>query len=177
MTKLNLQKNPLNSKNFEDELINSLKSGKSLIGNDGVVTNLIKNILEKALSTELEDHLLKNSSNSNRRNGYGSKMVKSDFGKFELETPRDRDSSFTPEILPKGETVISESLDNHILKLYSSGMGYEDISSTVKEIYGYETSNSFISKITDKIMPEIDQWRRVRICLSNNIFRCNAFQR
>ena len=159
MTKLNLQENLLNSSSFEDELINSLKSGKPLIGSDGVVTNLIKNIIEKSLAAELDDHLLSNSSSTNRKNGYGSKMVKSDFGKFKLETPRDRNASFNPEILPKGETVISESLDNHILKLYSSGMSYQDIRSTVKEIYGYETSNSFISKITDKIIPEIDEWR------------------
>jgi putative transposase len=161
MTKLNLQKDILNSDNFESDLINSIKLGKPLIGNDGVITKLLKNVLEKALSAELDNHLLcQNSSDrTNRKNGYGSKVVKSDFGKFEIDTPRDRDSSFNPEILPKGQTVISEALDNHILKLYSSGMGYEDICSTIKEIYGYETSNSFISKVTDKIIPEIDQWR------------------
>lgn len=156
--KNNLQKF-LNYSDFESNLIESMKSGKSLIGSDGLITNLLKNILEKALATELDEHLNNDQSANNRRNGYSSKTVKSDFGKFELETPRDRNSSFTPQILPKGETVISESLDNHILQLYSSGMGYEDISSTIKEIYGYETSNSFISKITDKILPEIDEWR------------------
>ena len=81
-----------------NQAIEKLKSGKGLLGEDGILTPLIKQLTEAALQSEMEQHLSKKT-NPNRRNGYGNKTVKSSVGSFELETPRDRDGSFEPQII------------------------------------------------------------------------------
>ena len=89
-------------------------------------------MLEAALEGEIETHLnnCQENNSPNRRNGKTSKIVKSESGTFELETPRDRSSTFEPEIVKNRQTILNESLDNKILSLYSIGMSYEAISNT-----------------------------------------------
>lgn len=146
---------------FQEEAISQLKSGQPLTGKDGVLTPLIKQILEVALDGEMESHLsdCKEEDRPNRRNGLQSKTIKSGFGCFELDTPRDRNSSFEPEIIKKRQTVLNESLDNKVLSLYALGMSYDAISEHLAELYGLEVSSGKISQITDKLLPVITEWR------------------
>jgi transposase-like protein len=146
---------------FKKEAIDKLKSGQDLTGKNGILTPLIKEILEAALEGEMESHLsnCKEDGQSNRRNGKLKKTMKTGTGTFELETPRDRESSFEPELVKKRQTVLNESLDNKILSLYAAGMSYETITDHLKDMYGLDVSSAKISLITDKLMPIITEWR------------------
>ena len=146
---------------FQKEAIDKLKMGQSLTGKGGILTPLIKEIIEAALEGEMDSHLLdcKNQEQINRRNGKLRKTVKTDTGSFELETPRDREGSFEPEIVKKRQTVLNESLDNKILSLYAAGMSYSAITEHLAELYGLEISTAKISLITDKLLPIITEWR------------------
>lgn len=146
---------------FKKEAIDKLKAGQGLTGKDGVLTPLIKEILEAALDGEMEAHLTecKTQGQSNRRNGNLKKTMKTNTGTFELETPRDREGSFEPEIVKKRQTILNESLDNKILSLYAIGMSYGAIASHLSEMYGLEVSPAKMSLITDKLMPVILEWR------------------
>lgn len=146
---------------FQEDAISQLKSGQSLTGKDGVLTPLIKKILEAALEGEMDSHLTdcREQGLPNRRNGKQTKTVKSGVGSFELETPRDRESSYEPEIIKKRQTVLNESLDNKILSLYALGMSYEAICEHLNDLYGLEVSPAKISQVTDKLLPVITEWR------------------
>ena len=98
-------------------------------------------------------------SSVNRRNGKMKKLVSGESGTFELETPRDRNGSFEPQIVKKRQTVITEELDNKILALYALGVGYQDISKQMVDMYGYEVSPATITSVTDKLLPAITEWR------------------
>jgi len=158
-TKIDL--NSFDFNQFQKEAIDKLKSGQSLTGKEGVLTPLIKEILEAALEGEMDAHLsaCKTQEQSNRRNGKLKKTLKTATGAFELETPRDREGSFEPEIVKKRQTVLNESLDNKVLSLYALGMSYEAIAEHLAEMYGLDVSASKISLITDKLIPVITQWR------------------
>jgi transposase-like protein len=146
---------------FKEEALSKLKSGQSLTGKEGILTPLIKEILEAALEGEMDSHLstCKEDGQANRRNGKLRKTMKTGTGSFELETPRDRESSFEPELVKKRQTVLNESLDNKVLSLYAAGMSYETITEHLKDMYGLDVSPAKISLITDKLMPIITEWR------------------
>jgi transposase-like protein len=141
---------------FEDAL-RSLKSGKPLEGQDGAIRPLVKRLLEASLEGEMDIHL--EGSRPNRRNGKGRKQVKTSMGEVSIETPRDRDGTYSPELIPKRQRSLGPSLENKIISLYSMGMSYRDISAHVDEMYGMELSPSQLTTITDKIWPEIEEWR------------------
>jgi len=143
---------------FEKEAICRLKSGEDLTGKDGILTPLVKKILEKALEAELEQHIQEDDT-PNRRNGRLKKQMKSGHGPFELETPRDRNSTFEPEIVKKRQTILGTSLENKILSLYALGMSYQDIRDHIEDLYGIEMSQGMLNQITDKILPEIHEWQ------------------
>jgi transposase-like protein len=149
---------------FKRDAIAKIYAGKPLTGKDGIFSDMIKEVLETALDEELNQHITSEKSElgtefNNRRNGYNSKTLKTKESAFSLDTPRDRNSSFEPQIIKKGQTVFNEELDNKIIALYGLGMGYRDISSHMEEIYGIEISKSSITAITDKILPKIKQWQ------------------
>jgi putative transposase len=146
---------------FRAEAIEQLKSGHSLTGRDGILTPLIKEILEAALDGEMDSHLTdcKADNTPNRRNGKLIKTMKTGTGAFDLATPRDRDGSFEPEIIKKRQTILNESLDNKVLSLYALGMSYEAIGDHLTEMYGLEVSPAKISLITDRLLPIITEWR------------------
>ena len=149
---------------FKRQAIAKIYQGKPLTGKDGIFSDMIKEILETALSEELDQHLKQekrevgNDSN-NRKNGYNSKTLRTKDSAFVLDTPRDRSSSFEPQIVKKNQTVLTEELDNKIIALYGLGMGYRDIVSHMEEIYGTPISKSSITAITDKILPKIKEWQ------------------
>lgn len=147
---------------FKNQAIADMKAGKSLVGKDGIFTPLMKEFLEAALEGEMNSHMatcLEDSENHNRRNGKSNKTIQSPMGAFELETPRDREGSFEPQIVKKRQTVLNASLDNKILGLYGLGMSYQDIASHLKEMYDFDVSPGTISAVTDKLLPVITEWR------------------
>ena len=163
----NLQSDSQNYPNydsFKEQIIAGLRSGKGLTGKDEIFSGMVKDVLETMLSEELNQHLSSQrkdlgSNFDNRKNGYNSKTVKTKDSAFVLDTPRDRNSSFEPQIIRKNQTVLTEELDNKIIALYGFGMGYRDISEHIKDIYGIEISKSSITAITDKILPKIKDWQ------------------
>ena len=135
-----------------DNAVQELLAGKQIGGKDGVLAPLIKELVEAALEAEVESHIANEvlSGKKNRRNGYNKKTIKSSVGKFELETPRDREGSFEPQIVKKHQTTISDEIEEKILSMYALGMSYRDISSHIEEIYQINLSTTTISNITDK---------------------------
>lgn len=141
---------------FEDALA-ALKSGKTLEGRDGALTPLIKRLIEASLEGELDAHL--EESRPNRRNGKSKKRVKTSHGEVEINTPRDRDSTYEPELLPKRVKSLGPSLENKIISLYGLGMSYQDICNHIEEMYGMELSKAQLTAITDKVWPEVQEWQ------------------
>jgi putative transposase len=138
--------------------LKGIQEGKPFTGKGGVLTSLIKNLAEAALEAELDSHLGQEVS-ANRRNGKSKKTIKSLDGNFELETPRDREGSFTPKIIKKHQTTLSDEIEQKIIALYGLGMSYNDIAAHLKEIYGLEISNGTLSAITDKIIHTVKEWQ------------------
>jgi putative transposase len=142
------------------QVLEDIRSGKSLVGADGALTPLIKQIIEASLEGELDAHLNESEAcKNNRRNGKLKKTMKSHLGTFELETPRDREGSFEPQLVKKRQTVLNQSLDDKVLALFCLGMSYEDISKHLVDMYGVEISKATISSVTDKLIPLITEWR------------------
>ena len=146
---------------------------KALIEDYGIKdTNDIKDMLKDLMSgtiqtmleTEIEHELgyAKNSvsdkSTSNSRNGYSKKTVRSEYGNINLDIPRDRNAEFEPQIIPKYQREIT-GMEGQILSLYAKGMSSRDIEEHLNNLYGIDVSPSMISKITDKIIPEIREWQ------------------
>lgn len=144
--------------NFERDAISALKEGKELGGKDGVLAPMLKRLLEAAMEGEMEAHL-KEKDLPNRRNGKMSKKVKTGFGSLDINTPRDRNSSFEPQILPKRQTTLGASLDHKVISLYGIGMSYADICAHLEELYGVTTSPATLSTITDRVIDEVKAWQ------------------
>ena len=138
--------------------LKGIQEGKPFTGKDGVLTSLIKNLTEAALEAEIDTHLGKEVA-ANRRNGKSKKTIKSLNGNFELETPRDRDGTFSPKIVKKHQTTMSDEIEQKIIALYGLGMSYNDIAAHLKEIYGLEISNGTLSAVTDKIIHVVKEWQ------------------
>jgi len=147
-----------------DVLMKDYKKPEDLIGENGLLKQLTKRLLERAMQAELTEHLGyekhspqgKNSGNS--RNGGYKKTITGDFGNLEVTTPRDRNSTFEPVILPKGETRFT-GFDDKIISMYSRGMTTRDIQGHLQEIYGIDVSPSLISQVTDAVSEEVLLWQ------------------
>jgi transposase-like protein len=146
---------------FKQQLLEGIKAGKPLSGKDGLLTPLLKEVIEASLEGELDAYLQEEDSNNinNRRNGYTNKEIRSESGTFQLSTPRDRNSSFEPQIVKKRQTILNDTMDQKILSLFSSGMGYTEISNHIADMYDVDVSTSTISAITDRLIPKITEWR------------------
>lgn len=145
---------------FEKKVLAQFMTGKSLFGKDGAFAPMLKNVIEKALSAEMEAHLDSHErQQGNKRNGKGKKTIKSSFGSFDIETPQDRHSNFEPEIVKKRQTILADNLSDKIIGLYGLGMSYRDISSHIRELYDTDISHTVLSQITDKIIPDIRAWQ------------------
>lgn len=128
--------NKVEQTEFEKKVLEQFMSGKSLFGKDGAFAPMLKNVLEKALSAEMESHLsAEQREQGNKRNGKGKKTIKSSFGSFDIDTPQDRQSTFEPEIVKKRQTILADNLADKIIGLYGLGMSYRGISSHIKELY------------------------------------------
>ena len=147
-----------------DQLLADYKSPEDLLGEQGILKQLTKKLAERALEAEMEQHLGyakhdaagKNSGNS--RNGKSRKSVRSIHGDIELETPRDRNGSFEPKLIKKGEKQLG-GFDERIVSLYARGMSTRDIQAHFEEAYGVEVSPTFISQVTNAVLDEVKAWQ------------------
>ncbi|OCG76864.1 transposase, partial [Gilliamella sp. Nev6-6] len=142
-----------------EKALKLLQNGQPLTGKDGILTPLIKQLTEAALSAELDSHLA-NDITPNRRNGKSSKTIKSSSGSFELDAPRDRNGSFEPQLIKKNQTTLNDEIEQKILSMYALGMSYKDISQHIEEIYAFRLSPATLTAITDKIIPELRLWQQ-----------------
>lgn len=144
-----------------EELAKSIKTEKDLAA---LSKHLLKLTVERAMNVEMDEHLgyekhaVEGRNSGNSRNGYSQKMLQGDFGEVQITTPRDRNSTFEPQLIRKGQTRISE-FDEQILALFARGMTTRDIAATFKEMYGAEVSHTLISKVTDAVIDEISAWQ------------------
>ncbi len=126
--------------------------------------NLLGPVIQDMMEAEYEDHMgyEKNShedkESDNRRNGSYPKKLKSTRGEFTIDVPRDREASFEPMVVPKGQRDIS-GIEGKIIAMYGKGMSQRDISDTIQDIYGFNVSHEMISNITDKIIDRINDWQ------------------
>ncbi|SHF44380.1 IS256 family transposase, partial [Caloramator proteoclasticus] len=120
----------------------------------------LQEMLEAELSSSLgyEKYEKTDKNNSNSRNGYTQKTVKTQFGEMEIDIPRDRNGEFEPQIVPKYKRDIS-GIEEKVIALYARGMSTRDIHDQIKEIYGIDVSAEMVSKITERIVPEIKSWQ------------------
>lgn len=127
--------------------------------------DIFKDIIEELLEVELEMKLgyakddVSNKNTDNSRNGYSSKTIKSEFGEVDIQVPRDRKGEFEPKIIPKYQRNVS-GIEEKIISLYARGMSTRDIEEQIREIYGISISAEMVSKITDRIVPEIKEWQQ-----------------
>ncbi|MEY5049905.1 MAG: hypothetical protein RLZZ175_3264 [Bacteroidota bacterium] len=147
-------------KKMQKLALEQLRSGQSLTGKGGAFAPLLKQFLETALAVEMEEHLSEEERETgNKRNGRSSKTLKTVDGEVVIETPQDRKSTFSPEIVKKRETILADNLASKIIGLYGLGMSFRDISSHIEEMYDVSISHSTLSEITERIIPQVKEWQ------------------
>jgi putative transposase len=152
------------TKEVLDELLTDYKGPDDITGPDGLLKQLTKALVERAMQAEMTEHLGYEKSESgpkttdNRRNGATKKKLRSDQGPLEIDVPRDRDSQFEPAIIPKNQREF-KGFDDKILSMYARGMTTREIAGHLKEIYGTDVSPELISRATDSVKELLDEWR------------------
>ena len=147
-----------------DDLLKGCERPDDLLGDGGLMKELKKALMQRMLGAELTEHLGYEphdeapATQANRRNGSSRKTVKGEDGAFEIEVPRDRDGSFAPKLIAKGQTRI-DGLDEKIIAMYARGMSVRDIRGHLEELYGLEVSPDLISRVTDAVLDEVKEWR------------------
>lgn len=147
-----------------DALLAGYKSPEDLIGQNGLLKQLTKALVERALQAEMTEHLghsknqLVANEAGNTRNGRSQKTLKGDFGELPIEIPRDRAGTFEPQLIGKHQTRWS-GFDDKILSLYARGLTVREIQSHLLEMYGAEVSPTLISSVTDAVMDEVKAWQ------------------
>lgn len=127
--------------------------------------DMMKVMIEEFYQGELEEELgytkydYRNKDSNNSRNGYSSKKLKSSAGEIEVNVPRDRNGEYEPQVIKKHQNTIGQDLEAKIISMYAKGMTTSDIESHIEEIYGYQVSDSSITRITDKILPLVKEWQ------------------
>lgn len=138
--------------------------GVSLVGPNGLLRNLTKTVLETVLNVELDAYLgyakgdFEGKVGTNERNGASAKTVRTDIGDVRVDVPRDREGTFTPQIVPKYSRRV-EGFDEAIISLYGKGMTTGEIQAHLSDLYGANISRETISKITDKVIDELQAWQ------------------
>ena len=147
-----------------DRLLADYQKPEDLLGENGILKQLTKAIVERALQAELAIHLGHDkheavvNDSGNTRNGSSAKTLKSDFGALPIDIPRDRNGSFEPQLVAKHQTRWT-GFDDKILSLYARGMTVREIQSHLEEMYGAEVSPTLISSVTDAVMDEVKAWQ------------------
>ena len=151
-----------------DELLKDYKTPEDLLGSDGILKELTKRALERIMNAEMDHHLNdeynpeSGRANGNTKNGKGHKTVKGSFGEIEIETPRDRQSTFEPVIVPKRQHRTGP-IDKAIMALYVKGMTTRDIQDTVKELYGIDVSPTLVADVASAMEDDAREWQNRRL--------------
>jgi len=147
-----------------DGLLANYKKPEDLIGENGLLKQLTKALVERALQAEMSEHLghdkhapVTNPS-GNARNGKSRKTLKGEFGELPIEVPRDREGSFEPQLIPKHQTRWT-GFDDKIISLYARGMTVREIQAHLTDMYGTEVSPTLISSVTDAVVDDVKQWQ------------------
>jgi putative transposase len=147
-----------------DELLKECNSPEELLGEDGLLSQLTKALVERALEGEMTNHLgypkhaPSGKSTANSRNGKTTKKVRSNHGEMEIAIPRDRQGKFEPQLIPKHQRRF-DGFDDKIISMYARGMTTRDIRDQLEEMYGVDVSSSFISTVTDAVLDEVKAWQ------------------
>lgn len=144
-----------------DALLDQLLAGadpKTAFEPNGLIDGLKKALAERALNAEMDHHLAGENGAGNGRNGYGRKTVTTDTGKFDLDVPRDRQSSFDPQLIAKYQRRFP-GFDDKIVSMYARGMSTREIAGHLRDLYGIEVSPDLISAVTDAVLEEIATWQ------------------
>lgn len=147
-----------------DELLSSVSNADDLLGEQGLMKELKVRLMERMLGAELTEHLgyepeaQPSDYQSNRRNGTTRKTLKGNDGALPIDVPRDRDGSFEPELIKKGQTRI-DGMDDKIIGLYAAGLSTRDIRAHLEEVYGLKVSADLISRVTDAVLEEVSDWQ------------------
>lgn len=147
-----------------DELLKDYQSPDDMFGDDGLLQQLTKAVVERALQGELTHHLgyekhsPTGNNTGNSRNGKSQKTIRGRRGQIEIDVPRDRASEFEPQLIKKGQTRF-DGLDDKIISMYARGMSCRDIKAHLQEIYGVEVSPDLISTVTDGVLDEVRTWQ------------------
>lgn len=147
-----------------DQLLKDCTTSDDLLGEDGLLQQLTKALVERALQGELTHHLgyakhaVEGKNTGNSRNGTSSKTLKGKRGQVDIEVPRDRNGAFEPQLVKKGQTRF-DGLDDKIISLYARGMTTREIQGHLEEVYGVEVSPSLISTVTDAVLEEVRAWQ------------------
>ena len=140
---------------------------KTALDIQDALKDLLGSTLKEMLEAEMDNHLgyskSERSDNSNSRNGYKTKQVRSSMGELSIEVPQDRESTFQPQVVQKRQKDISE-IESKIIAMYGKGFTTNQISETVQDIYGFDVSDGFISDVTDRILPRIEEWQNRPLC-------------
>ena len=151
-------------KELIDRLLGDYQKPEDLMGENGLLKQLTRAIVERALQAELTTHLgyekhsPEGHNSGNSRNGVSTKQLKGDFGEVEIEVPRDRQASFEPKLVAKGQTRFA-GFDDKILSLYARGMTTREIQGHLEEMYQVEVSPALISNVTDAVIEEVKAWQ------------------
>ena len=129
---------------------------------EDALKDLMSGTIQEMLEAEMDEHLgyssYERSDNSDYRNGKKTKKIRGNFGETEIEVPQDRDGSFEPKVVQKRQKDIS-GIEQKIISLYAKGMTTRQISETIEDIYGFEVSDGIVSDITDRLLPQIEEWQ------------------
>lgn len=125
--------------------------------------DLLSGTIKEMIEAEMDEHLgyekSERSENEDSRNGYKSKRITTSYGGMEIDVPQDRKSTFEPKVVKKRQKDITD-IDQKIISMYAKGMTTRQISDTLVDIYGFEASEGFVSDVTDKLLPQIEQWQK-----------------
>jgi putative transposase len=147
-----------------DNLLKNYKKPEDLIGENGLLKQLTKQLLERAMAAEMTEHVgydkhdAVGNNSGNSRNGKSAKTIKGTFGEIALETPRDRNGTFEPQIIEKHQTRFT-GFDANIISLYARGLSTREIQQHLEEIYGVEVTAGLISSVTDEVLEEVRAWQ------------------
>ena len=151
--------------NKESDLFARMKehlySKKPVLGEDSPFSELLQSMVNTIIEGEMDSFMEKElkEGNKNKRNGKTVKKVRTNTGDIWVETPRDRNADFEPELVPKRQRELTSGLDDQIIALYAQGNSVEDVRRLLKQMLGVEISSGKISQITDKVLPEIEEWK------------------
>ena len=152
------------SKELLDELLSGVENADDLLGEHGLMKELKVRLMERMLGAELTEHLgyepdaSPPTQQNNRRNGTTRKVLKGNDGVLPIDIPRDRDGSFEPELIKKGQTRI-DGMDEKIIGLYAAGLSTRDIRAHLEDVYGLKVSADLISRVTDAVLEEVSDWQ------------------